>query len=515
MGSVILHIVVTLWVAQGISGQFRRSSDGNGQCTYSFTVPSATHSTCTEPAQAKAAVQELQREASVRHKEMEALHTRLSLLENLLNQLLGGEGPLKPSLGSQAGPDLQLEVQRLKMEKDEWEGQRGSLEMAYADLLKEKDSLQEEKQQLSQRLERVLQGQCPQLPGSSRTQVPGSSRTQIGDSSRTQVGGSSRTRVPDTSKAKDQQAPSRQVSRWGADPVGYQELKSELTALPASRMIPETHLANHSSETTRADGTCGDLTWIGEPTSYRKADNIAGKYGVWMRDPKPLAPYTLDTVWRVNTVGADIRQVFEYENLDELIKGYPGKVYVLPRSMESNGAVVYKGSLYYPRRKSRIIVKYGFQTESVVVQKELPNAGYHGQYPYSWGGYTDIDFAVDEVGLWAIYSTEKAKGSIVLSLLDSESLEVKQSWETQIRKQSVANAFMICGTLYTVGSYSSSSTTVNFAFDTSTGVQRPVGLPFKNQYGYASMIDYNPTEKKIYGWDNFNMVAYDVRLSKM
>ncbi|KAE8610746.1 hypothetical protein XENTR_v10012229 [Xenopus tropicalis] len=499
MGSLALHIVVALWVAQGISGQFRRTSDGSGQCTYSFTVPSATEGGCTEPAQAKAAIQDLQREVSVRHKEMEGLQIRLGLLEKLVNRLLGGEGLVKPSLGPQAGADLQLEVQKLRMEKDEWEGQRGSLEMAYADLLKEKESLEEEKQQLSQRLERDVQGQCPQVPGSSRAQAADSSKT----------------RVPDTSRVKDQQAPSRQVSRWGADPVGYQELKSELTALPASRMIPETQSTNHSSETIRADGACGELTWIGEPTTYRKADNIAGKYGVWMKDPKPLAPYTLDTVWRVNTVGADIRQVFEYENIDQLIKGYPGKVYVLPRSMESNGAVVYKGSLYYPRRKSRILVKYDFKTESVAVQREIPNAGYQGQYPYSWGGYTDIDLAVDEVGLWVIYSTEKAKGSIVLSLLDSESLEVKQSWETQIRKQSVANAFMICGTLYTVGSYSSSSTTVNFAFDTSTGVQRPVGIPFKNQYGYASMIDYNPTEKKIYGWDNFNMVAYDVRLSKM
>ncbi|OCT82906.1 hypothetical protein XELAEV_18025441mg [Xenopus laevis] len=507
MGSLALHIVVTLWVAQGISGQFSRSSDLNGQCTYSFTVPSATEASCTEPGQAKSVIQELQLELSVRHKDMETLNTRLGLLEKIVNRFLGGEGPLKPSTGPQAGADLQVEVQKLRMEKDEWEGQRASLEMAYADLLKEKDSLQEEKLQLNQRLETVLQGQCPQVSDPSRTQVPDPSRTQVPDPSRT--------RVPDTFKAKDQQAPSRQVSRWGADPVGYQELKSELTALPASQMIPETHLANHSSETTRAEGTCGELTWIGEPTTYRKADNIAGKYGVWMRDPKPLAPYTMDTVWRVNTVGADIRQVFEYENIDQLIKGYPGKVYVLPRSMESNGAVIYKGSLYYPRRKSRILVKYDFKTESVAVQKELPNAGYHGQYPYSWGGYTDIDLAVDEVGLWAIYSTEKAKGSIVLSLLDSESLEVKQSWESQIRKQSVANAFMICGTLYTVGSYSSSSTTVNFAFDTSTGAQRPVGIPFKNQYGYASMIDYNPTEKKIYGWDNFNMVSYDVRLSKM
>ncbi|CAJ0943073.1 unnamed protein product [Ranitomeya imitator] len=260
---------------------------------------------------------------------------------------------------------------------------------------------------------------------------------------------------------------------------------------------------------------CGELTWVGEPTTYRKADNIAGKYGVWMKDPEPVSPFTLDTIWRINTVGADIRQVFEYENLDQLVKGYPTKVYVVPRSMESNGAVVYKGSLYYIRKKSKIIVKYDFKTETVAIQKELADAGYHGKYPYSWGGYTDIDLALDEVGLWAIYSTENAKGSIVISQLEPKTLEVKQSWNTTIRKQSMANAFMVCGTLYTIASYSSPTTTVSFAFDTHTGVQKQLSIPFQNQYGYASMVDYNPTEKKIYGWDNFTMVAYDVRLSKM
>ncbi|MEE6522050.1 hypothetical protein FKM82_020455 [Ascaphus truei] len=279
-------------------------------------------------------------------------------------------------------------------------------------------------------------------------------------------------------------------------------------------MIPESVSALDKSEKTDTGG-CGELTWVGEPTAYRKADNIAGKYGVWMRDPESVPPYTQDTIWRVNTVGADIRQVFEYENLDQLTQGYPAKVHVLPRSMESNGAVVYRGSLYYPRRKSRILVKYDLKTETIAVQRELPNAGYHGQYPYSWGGYTDIDLAVDEMGLWVIYSTEKAKGSIVISQMDPKTLEVKQSWETPIRKQSVANSFMICGTLYTVGSYSSSSTTVNSAYDTRTGIRRQINIPFQNQYGYASMIDYNPTEKRIYGWDNFNMVAYDVRLAKM
>ncbi|KAM5147871.1 myocilin [Mantella aurantiaca] len=507
MGFFTLHILVALvcCLAQG-NAQLRRTNNRHGQCTYTFTVPNPSDGSCTEPAEAMTSIMELQSENTARTQEMTALQTRVSLLEKMVNKLIGGKELQQATSSPQAWTDNQNELETLRMQKDEWEGQRVSLEMAYSDLLKEKISLEEEKQRLNDRLERV-QGQCPPVAELSRNRDEQVSSRQ-GPSPEIRGSGSRTSPVA----ARDGTA---DLSRWGADGVGYQELKSELTALPASRMIPENQSIVQSLENTKMGGSCGELTWVGEPTTYRKADNIAGKYGVWMRDPEPVSPFNQDTIWRVNTVGADIRQVFEYENLDQLAKGYPAKVYVVPRSMESNGAIVYKGSLYYVRRKSRILVKYDFKTETVAIQKELPNAGYHGQHPYSWGGYTDIDLAVDEIGLWVIYSTDTAKGSIVISQLDPKTLEVKQSWETTIRKHSVANAFMACGTLYTVGSYSSPSTTLNFAYDTHTGVQKQISIPFKNHYGYGSMVDYNPNEKKIYGWDNYNMVTYDVRLSKM
>lgn len=260
---------------------------------------------------------------------------------------------------------------------------------------------------------------------------------------------------------------------------------------------------------------CGELVWVGEPVTLRTAETITGKYGVWMRDPRPVYPYTQDTTWRIDTVGTAVRQVFEYQLVSQFTQGYPSKVHVLPRPLESTGAVVYGGSLYFQGAESRTVVRYELRTETAKAEKDIPGAGYHGQFPYSWGGYTDIDLAVDETGLWVIYSTEEAKGAIVLSKLNPDSLELEQTWETNIRKQSVANAFVICGTLYTVSSYSSPDATVNFAYDTGTGRSKALTIPFKNHYKYSSMIDYNPLEKKLFAWDNFNMVTYDIRLSKM
>lgn len=256
------------------------------------------------------------------------------------------------------------------------------------------------------------------------------------------------------------------------------------------------------------------LVSVDEPVTHHKVDSITGKYGVWFQDPEPAGPpYGPKVVWRIEAVGKEVRQLFAYEDMDQLVRGFPMKVLVLPEAVESTGATVYRGSLYYQRRRSRTIMRYDLASENLAARLELPHAGFHGQHPYSWGGYTDIDLAVDERGLWVIYSSGKAKGAIVVSQLKPNNLEVKKSWETNIRKNTVGNAFMVCGRLYTVASYSLPNTTVNYVFDTDTGESQAIAIPFHNRYRYNSMIDYNPGNKKLYAWDNHHMVTYDIQLA--
>nr|XP_048718283.1 myocilin isoform X2 [Caretta caretta] len=348
--------------------------------------------------------------------------------------------------------ELQRELDRLRMERAQQESQVSRLEAAYSTLGQEKSFLEEEKRRLEQ--EKAELGRRLESSTQEIAQLRTSQRRQVSEA-----------------PAQD----SQQGSQEG----------------------------------------CGQLVWVGEPVTFRRAETIAGKYGVWMRDPEPVPPYTPETTWRVDAIGTDIRQVFEYDDSDQFMKGYPSKVHILPWSMESTGAIVYRGSLYFQRRKSRMVAKYDLKTETITVQKDIPSAGYHGQFPYSWGGYTDIDLAVDEMGLWVTYSTDKAKGAIILSKLDPETLEVEQTWKTNIRKQAVANSFMICGTLYTISSYSAPDATVNFSYHTATSTSEPLSIRFENRYGYSSMVDYNPTERKLFAWDNFNMVTYDIRLSRI
>ncbi|KAM7054368.1 myocilin [Molossus nigricans] len=485
----LLLLACLLWGVGARTAQVHKASDRSGRCQYTFTVASPDGSSCPEQGQAMSAIQDLQRDSSTQRADLESTKARLRSLEGLLHRLTLAQTAGAPE--TLAG--LQRELGTLTGERGQLETQTRELETAYGNLLQDKSVLEEEKQQLVaeneglarrlesslQEIERLRRDQCPQARSTSPGVPPGS----------------------------------REVSRRTSETSDFQELKSELTEVPASRILKEGPPGHPGTE--EGDTGCGELVWVGEPVTLRRAESISGKYGVWMRDPKPVYPYTQQSTWRIDTVGTGIRQVLEYSLLSQFTQGYPSKVHVLPRPLESTGAVVFGGSLYFQGAESRTLIRYELSTETLKAEKDIPGAGYHGQFPYSWGGYTDIDLAVDESGLWVIYSSEDAKGAIVLSKLNPESLEREQTWETNIRKQSVANAFVICGTLYTVSSYSSPDATVNFAYDTGTGSSKALAIPFQNRYKYSSMIDYNPLEKKLFAWDNFNMVTYDIRLSKV
>ncbi|XP_077011868.1 myocilin [Tamandua tetradactyla] len=489
MPALQLLLLACLTCGAGTStAQLRKANDQSGRCRYTFSVASPDEASCPEQGQAMSALQDLQKDSSIQRADLESTKARLSHLESLLHRLNVNQ----PAGSWESEARLQRELDTLRRERDQLETQARELETAYSNLLRDKSTLEEEKRQLGQENEDLAR----RLESSSE-----------------EVARLRRGRCPQTQDASPDVSASREVSNWNLENLDFQELKSELTEVPASQILKESPSSHPRSK--EGDTGCGELVWVGEPVTLRTAEAITGKYGVWMRDPKPTYPHTQETTWRVDTVGTDIRQVFEYDLSSQFVQGYPSKVHVLPMSLESTGAVVYKGSLYFQRSRSRAMIRYELNTETVKAEKDIPGAGYHGQFPYSWGGYTDIDLAVDETGLWVIYSTKEAKGAIVLSKLNPENLELEQTWETNIRKQSVANAFVICGTLYTVSSYSSADATVNFAYDTGTGSSKALTIPFKNRYKYTSMVDYNPLEKKLFGWDNFNMVTYDIRLSKI
>ncbi|KAL8164120.1 UNVERIFIED_CONTAM: Noelin-2 [Gekko kuhli] len=220
--------------------------------------------------------------------------------------------------------------------------------------------------------------------------------------------------------------------------------------------------------------------------------------------------YYVNLVWYMDGYYKG-RRVLEYRTLNDFITGQNFVQHLLPHPWAGTGHVVYNGSLYYNKYQSNIVVKYHFRSRSVVVQRSLNAAGYNNTFPYSWGGFSDIDFMVDENGLWAVYTTNQNAGNIVVSRMDPITLEILHSWDTGYPKRSAGESFIICGTLYVTNSHLAGAK-IYFAYYTNTSSYEYTDIPFHNQYSHISMLDYNPRERVLYTWNNGHQVIYNVTL---
>ncbi|XP_030921271.1 noelin-2, partial [Geospiza fortis] len=246
---------------------------------------------------------------------------------------------------------------------------------------------------------------------------------------------------------------------------------------------------------------CGKLTGVSNPITIRASGS---RFGSWMTDT--MTPSTDSRVWYMDGYYKG-RRVLEFRSLSDFVSGQNFVQPLLPHPWAGTGHVVFNGSLYYNKFQSNVAVRYHFRSRSVLVQRSLAGAGYNNTFPYSWGGFSDIDFMVDENGLWAVYTTNQNAGNIVVSRVDPHTLEVLRSWDTGYPKRSAGESFMICGILYVTNSHLAGAK-IYFAYHTNTSSYEYTDIPFHNQYSHISMLDYNPRERVLYTWNNGHQVIY-------
>ncbi len=231
-------------------------------------------------------------------------------------------------------------------------------------------------------------------------------------------------------------------------------------------------------------------------------------WGQWMADP--LETLGSGLYWEMDAYGdPPTYTLTEYASLEDLEARSASGTVSLPYAYDGTGAVVYDGYLYYNQSSGNTLVKFDLATEEVDGTLSLSSAGSHNTYPYEWGGYSDIDFAIDEQGLWVLYATRENSGRMVISSIDPDSFTLVDTWNTDSEeKTGIGNAFMVCGVMYAVEDYSSSTTRIYYAYDTAESTSSSLSITWYNEHGYNSMMAYNPTDELIYSWDSGYRVIY-------
>ncbi|KAL2770343.1 olfactomedin-4 precursor [Daubentonia madagascariensis] len=269
---------------------------------------------------------------------------------------------------------------------------------------------------------------------------------------------------------------------------------------PAAPPPPSPGSCGHGGVVNISKPSVVQLNWRG--FSY--------KYGAWGRDYSPQHPGKgLYWVAPLNTDGRILEYYRLYNTLDDLL------LYTNARENriaygQGSGTAVYNNNMYINWYNTRNIAKVNLTTNTVAVTKTLPNAAYNNRFSYANVAWQDIDFAVDENGLWVIYSTEASTGNMMISKLNDTTLEVLNTWYTKQYKPSASNTFMVCGVLYATRILNTRTEEIFYYYDTNTGKEGKLNIVMHKMQERVQSINYHPFDQKLFVYNDGYLLNYDL-----
>ncbi|XP_066477460.1 olfactomedin-4-like [Tiliqua scincoides] len=289
-------------------------------------------------------------------------------------------------------------------------------------------------------------------------------------------------------------------------------IRREIVALQAKLKECEAHRNQSTPSHYFPPGNCthGGIVNISQP--YVIQLNWRGfsyKYGAWGKYTSPNSPgKELFWVAPLNTDGRLLEYYRLHNSYDDLLL-FRAREYRIAYGAGS-GTAVYNNYMYFNVYGTRDMAKLDLNTNREVLRKTLPDAAFNNRFSYAGVSWQDFDFAVDESGLWVIYSTEASTGNIVISKLNETTLDVISTWQTRQYKPSVSNAFIVCGVLYATRPVNTRKEEIFYTYDTSTGREGRISIVVDKVLETIQSINYSPIDQNLYVYNDAYLVQYNL-----
>lgn len=263
-------------------------------------------------------------------------------------------------------------------------------------------------------------------------------------------------------------------------------------------------------------GNCNNtgILAISRPTVVQiNAHLSAGyQYGGWGKDSKPVRGYESMYFYGGHTSPA-VYDFYLYSDYDKLLLRSAFKVHDIPSGWvgAGNNYIIHGNTIYYQINSPFSMSKLNL-TSSKYDYRVIPAASQ--RFSYSYSETQNLDFAADETGLWVMYASEDSNGKIILARLDEKAFGISEEFNTGVFKQLAGNAFMACGVMYATRSVDMTTEEIFYSYNTKTNEEKHLNIPFPKFQEKYTNLDYNPTDQKLYMYNNGYYVSYSVAFDK-